>query len=823
MRLGVIDMGTRCDWNLTITVVKSLLEKNIDVIYMTADDNKMVGEVASMKGVEVIVYKPISKEITNDPEMINRLAATHVPLEDKMVEGLPQWRWLKGELRDDLTTVWDKIDGLVVHYPALTYLHAIPRSKLDTMRICVFYVGPAYPNIDTPWIFSQRLQDPDYKLRSDNVQRQLDNYQSSLNFWTQMSGIWWAPGYMDLAAYMKKALILASWDPVYLPPTRPLPSAPKEYNVVQTGAIIDLKGIVANATEPADPELVSWVNQAAGNILYVSTGSFEAPYYDLLTAFIDNSSMMVLFHDNKGASKPPKDGEPEHKEYAVLQKLRAERADRILIRTDFIAHEWIVPRCAAIVTTGSTCLVNICLYHAKPLIIVPIITEQYFWGKNYKQQAGVPYVDLKRGSIKTQVAEALAALRDPRVSVFSAKVQSSIKTSGGGVSVLADEIIKFCTPTKNPRVLTLKECSDMKIAIDRIKQEMVLRKSYVPNGTAPLIARPPIHVRTAHFVSRPSLTAHGVADPKNERTVDPSTFKVQNIWMHSPEMPVRPYTNGISVVPKGSIIYTGSSEPCAGRKVTDKRRWFAAYSTALAYAGKDMKNVAPCRAVRDLHLFNLLDRGNIEELMRREQDPEVREAIIFSTGMGDNTPRPGAPWEKFEKPFPERCATDFSGETVCAQFGWSKEFFEWTSYFVGSHPDTSKLLYKKDARGQWVLHAQTWTGYRPVDVRTSLDLGTHRVGYEAGSFMRSTSTKHDGMILASIQKHFPTLDGYYCLPTITLRNPYGILFHEEIALHTMVGKVEIDCSLLSQRGGDGNDGYENIGEIGPEWPTMFRE
>jgi len=46
-----------------------------------------------------------------------------------------------------------------------------------------------------------------------------------------------------------------------------------------------------------------------------------------------------------------------------------------------------------LLTTGSYCIQHLALYYNVPMLFVPVLTEQYFWAKNYKQHTGIPYIN----------------------------------------------------------------------------------------------------------------------------------------------------------------------------------------------------------------------------------------------------------------------------------------------------------------------------------------------------------------------------------------------------------------------------------------------
>jgi len=292
-------------------------------------------------------------------------------------------------------------------------------------------------------------------------------------------------------------------------------------------------------------------------------------------------------------------------------------------------------------------------------------------------------------------------------------------------------------------------------------------------------------------------------------------YRTTTVHLDKPHMPViaHPRLRGFSLLPKDSVIFTGRrNERCADEQATgsvyDKPTWFAPKSKALGYAQGRHEFLLPCVAVKDMVLFDLYNRDNVEELLRREQDPDVRHAILYCTGIGECAPEPGVEWERpfiHDTPFEERCTVDVLGQKVCATHGWTDYPIETPMYTRASEDE------------EWTLVNKTLNGYAPVHVRTSYVLGSHVVGYEHGRFMRATGTDPDGLVVKSIAKHFKGVDGYYAAPTITLRNQYSRLqMHEEICLPSTVDRLRIDCAR--QAGG----GLSQPVAQAQEWPSIFR-
>jgi UDP:flavonoid glycosyltransferase YjiC (YdhE family) len=500
---GVIDCGSFCDFTLTFALVKSIIARGHKVILITDYTNKLAPGFIEQKpakssvhvandNITVVRYVPIMKDLTSNPELINKYAATHVDLWDKMDVGQLYYDWHKNTVWDLLAPFWPKIDRIVIHYPALTFIASMPKDFLEKTPMCIFYVAPGYPNIDNPWVFSQRLQWRDFAIRPDDAASQIVNYESSKKYWLQVSAAdnvfkglalmfgFGGDGESLIEKIAKRALIISTWDPVYLPPTRPLPSNPNELYVKQAGAILDMGRMnhdwVNDTThERAPQEVTDFVRTSNGNMIYMSTGSFEINPQQLISSILDSDpTATILFHDLKKVSFV--DGKAEDLVMLPeMNQLQQNLPGRVMIWTTPFAHEWIVPNSKYIVTTGSICLVNIALYHAKPLIIVPIITEQFFWGKNYFQQCGVPYVFVQdpQVPVSVQVANTMRALLDPKVAAFHEAIKNSIRGYNGTEMIV--DLIENNIADRMMRKFAPGECEQMKDALRRVGAEILRR------------------------------------------------------------------------------------------------------------------------------------------------------------------------------------------------------------------------------------------------------------------------------------------------------------------------------------------------------------
>jgi UDP:flavonoid glycosyltransferase YjiC (YdhE family) len=86
---------------------------------------------------------------------------------------------------------------------------------------------------------------------------------------------------------------------------------------------------------------------------------------------------------------------------------------RCFVHEGFIPYDKIIPLVSLVMGSGSLGLQSYCIKHNKPILMVPIITEQYFWAKNFQHFTGLYYIDIAdvyNMNIRKQVQKALCTL-----------------------------------------------------------------------------------------------------------------------------------------------------------------------------------------------------------------------------------------------------------------------------------------------------------------------------------------------------------------------------------------------------------------------------
>ena len=150
------------------------------------------------------------------------------------------------------------------------------------------------------------------------------------------------------------------------------------------------------------------VNGRCRSIAFVSFGSFghhprlRVAAANIARILIDEHDYAVVFHETSKTVLDSKDAGSEDV-YAVLNddgaendeqyaKRKYERSARFHVYRGFVSYDDVVQTVDLVAFTGSMCLQLKCLISRVPMIFVPLLTEQYFWAKNYKHFTGMPYI-----------------------------------------------------------------------------------------------------------------------------------------------------------------------------------------------------------------------------------------------------------------------------------------------------------------------------------------------------------------------------------------------------------------------------------------------
>lgn len=392
MQLLAIDFGTFCDFKIMQAVILEFIRCGHTVFYLTEESNRQWAVEHSV--VPLCFQYPDGMRAAMQ-SMANEMTDYTLSFRKRIViwETVMMLRLIRniGKMLDHVLALHN-FNAILFHYPALVLHKAIPHKVLERTPVAVMYVAPAFPNSSVPWLFSSSVKNNQLYDRTNDG----ENLKEHQNVLRDMSRFRGQSGRMSLSSkYLQEAFTgntfhaLASWDPKALAPIRSV------IPYTSAGAILDRK-LIENVLlelsgrkmKPSiykpSHELARFIRRSH-HLVYLSLGTFSidvSAVLEAMTVIAAQFKISLIYHDiNKLAS-------------SKLVALSKTHGSFLYILQDHLPHEWLVPRCAAVMTTGSVCLANICMFCRVPLIIIPVLNEQFFWAKNYEHFTDVHPLDL---------------------------------------------------------------------------------------------------------------------------------------------------------------------------------------------------------------------------------------------------------------------------------------------------------------------------------------------------------------------------------------------------------------------------------------------
>ncbi len=368
----VFALGTFCDNSLMLNFVR-VFKQDHKVLFMTDDHNKS----KVPKGVDVSTFEM--------PRHI--MDAVNIPLADTSISRLKllvkYWKDLVTMNRfiaaafSQLQTNINRYRpaAILLPYTALFFLFLFPTPYLKTIPIIIIHYAPAYPNNKIPWLFDKSLtydsfhlyRDPGGSSSLENTSRQ--SFPAGL--FVNNKTMW---------EKLRSSHHIACWPLKSTQKIKPLLGL----EIHQAGALYDetlmkARGWHGNGKPTAGLKAAM---QSRTPKVFVSMGTYARTLEGfknlsrLLTYLMKNTPFTVILHHSESF------GDVSF----------SDDTKRLHIHKGWIPYEWIVPRVQCVVFTGSVCLLTTALYNKVPVIMTPIIPEQYFWAKNYKHFTHIPYV-----------------------------------------------------------------------------------------------------------------------------------------------------------------------------------------------------------------------------------------------------------------------------------------------------------------------------------------------------------------------------------------------------------------------------------------------
>lgn len=475
--LVLVNVGSFCDGTLFACIVEELA-REYDIVILT-DANAIggaFGERVLRERTRDVVVLDMPTDIIDDPAF--PLADTSDPAGLFWIarHPLPMLRLLLWQttLRNELTRQCRRHDAacIVSHYALVMLLvptAPYPNARGETVPLAFTYFGPGFPNSRCPWLFDGNLRSRAFRLYAPEsdavVQSSWRGYWGRLDAAAHATGAspyfpadsarggafsklfgrraQTEPASSEVVRKMNDVHHLLCWNK-HVTPELPsklrnlryvgavvgarTPKHPKRQDAVRDAKARDSEVIVARAARETARwrarRVTSGENRGAG-VAFLAFGSFGKHLSaentrDIVRALVDagyfcwlHGKCRIAEEDEESTRRGPNYTSPNFS--ALLRDAYYKLPDT------YVAYDVVVPKTNIVVFTGSACLQTTCHALEKPMLFVPVLTEQFLWAKNYEHFTGVPYVDVfDEGAVYTQTLRALSGLR-PHDSLFGDK------------------------------------------------------------------------------------------------------------------------------------------------------------------------------------------------------------------------------------------------------------------------------------------------------------------------------------------------------------------------------------------------------------------
>lgn len=388
MRKEIIycDFGTYCDFSISNQLITRLLESNFQVCYSTSDNNPFLKHKHPHLQVETYPSVPVL-EIVPFAEMKNIISQLLKPSSTIHTIGLLSKQLETFQMIFEIIVKNfdpDSTKAIILTYPLTCVLKKLASVIPENVPLVLFYVTPAFPNVHLPWIFDDVLKDPDFSLyRYQNRKQHLSSH--TRNNWSISVCVDWknifTPFYIpnDYRDLKKKLVrqqipnlfIVGAWNKDLIPSFLSPVSVPRSHWKI-------VNAIVDQHSEPLPSVVQNFVRD--GILVFMTFGSMNVPNIKSLVYVVyralqqQDIPMKLLVQGNK-------------------KQLRIHSKQNLLIYQGNISYSSILSKTRLLITTGSYCIQHLALLFRVPMLFVPILTEQYFWAKNYQYHTDTPYLE----------------------------------------------------------------------------------------------------------------------------------------------------------------------------------------------------------------------------------------------------------------------------------------------------------------------------------------------------------------------------------------------------------------------------------------------
>ena len=288
---------------------------------------------------------------------------------------------------------------------------------LDKIPIYVFYYVPSIANKTVPWVFDSRLRDRQYRIYSKSEEEKKvisESWDTILKRFTfsSPSSLFNSQKRKEFALrFLDDVNHLTMWPKSFIPPIKPIS---RGMNIVNVGLNMSSGGKTNKKVEKVLPKEIKAVLKASKQmnkpVAFISFGSFAKFLH--LRALIPYIVQQLSMSHSTIVHKTWKDEVDDKICSRALQDINnnSRVSHACHVYEGFISYDLISQEVSIVVGSGSLGLQSFSIKHQTPIMMVPIITEQYYWAKNYQHFTKIPYVDIVEAQsypVEDQVKKAL--------------------------------------------------------------------------------------------------------------------------------------------------------------------------------------------------------------------------------------------------------------------------------------------------------------------------------------------------------------------------------------------------------------------------------
>jgi hypothetical protein len=431
----VCDVGTNCDWLLMATATRDLWTKgDVDhITYLTDKGNGMrlnPDGISRFPEMKIVTMKPPPAMSDLDMiaadssfSMLELLKRHPRSVWENLRWVLESWQILSEELHTG------GFDYAVFAYSAMHLIFGNPSAA--TLPVFILYWAPAVPNCLYAWPMDSRLRDPTLSGPSLREELNLESH-ASISAKLSLFGFPWNVAVVRRPRTSPCIYHVFAWSKTLLPPgeledfTRF--SGVPDGNASMAGPVVPLpqNGTTPEECRPFLTKLLEGRQEHARPLVYLTFGSFvpdkiRCPgFQNFMKGLLDycqDADCILLVH-----------GKVE--QLILPDQIGAS----VYLCPRYVNYVDVAEKCSLVVFSGSLCLQNICLAGGTPMVFVPLLNEQYFWGQAYKNCTGVPFIDLRVSNVDPKevqdvLVKALAAKDSDEFKRLHQEVESSAATA----------------------------------------------------------------------------------------------------------------------------------------------------------------------------------------------------------------------------------------------------------------------------------------------------------------------------------------------------------------------------------------------------------